>query len=89
LLVRPEFAETALFDYVYRAATGVRWRSADRSLLPEDVKGATPGRWFEIILASVHDELGIDLCIDVGTKWISIPPDVREEIVSLASQWAV
>lgn len=89
LLVRPEIAETPLFDHVYRAATGVRWRPADRSFLPEEVKDATPSRWFEIILASVHDELGIDLCIDVGTKWISIPPGMREEMMSLASQWAV
>jgi hypothetical protein len=89
LLVRPDTTDTQLFEYIYRAATGVRWRAADLSFLPDDIRNASPARWFEIILSSVHDELGIDLHISVTTAWISVSPDARQEMMSLAFRRAV
>jgi hypothetical protein len=82
LAVRPDTRDTAVFEYIYRAATGVRWRPADQAFVPYEVKGATSATWFGIIVSSVRSELGLDLRLSPATKWIMVPTDQRQEIES-------
>jgi hypothetical protein len=89
LLVRPDTRDTGSFDFIYRAGTGVRWRSSDSAFLPDDVKDGSPARWFEIILSSVRGELGLELRLADSTEWISVPAQVRLEIQAQASRATV
>ena len=80
LLVRPDSIPTTQFEYIYRAATGVKWRVEDHAFYPDEVKNVSPARWFQIIVASVHVELGLDLKLTPQTKWIQVPMASRREI---------
>ncbi len=84
LAVRPDTPDTKLFDHIYRAATGARWRSKDGAFVPDEVKGAAPSTWYAIIVSSVRSELGIELRITPATEWIKVPADDRREIESRA-----
>ena len=80
LAVRPDTLDTASFEYIYRSATGVRWRSRDRAFVPDEVKGASPAAWFRIIISSVRDEFGLDLQLRPSTEWVMVPMDQRRVI---------
>jgi hypothetical protein len=89
LLVRPDTTDTGSFDFIYRAGTGVRWSSSDKAFLPDDVRGGSLARWFEIILSAVRDELGYELRLADTTEWASVPAQARLEIEACAARVAV
>ena len=89
LAVRPNTTETELFEYIYRSATGVRWRMSDKAFVPAEPMTSSAAWWFGNIVSSVQSELGLVLRLDAATLWLAIPPDLHKEIESHDSPHAV
>lgn len=74
LFVRPNIeakSESAIFQYVYRAAMGVYWNENEQyfhSNLPAN-EDMTYEKWYKQILQAVKEELGCSLEISKNTKW--------------------
>jgi hypothetical protein len=86
LLVRPSATSGDDFEFVYRTATGVRWRGADGSFYPVEVGSLSTATWFMEIVAAAKGEFGVNLQITQDTTWVSVPVGVQQEIESLVSR---
>jgi hypothetical protein len=76
IYVRPQ---TETFEYIYRAAMGVRWDEKLGRLFPYEVGDWLPKQWFSRIVDAVRSEYGVELKTGPATAW-SIPADLRSEI---------
>ena len=86
LVKPPPGSDDGYFRFIFRSATGVRWRSQDGSFHAVEARSLTSAAWFENIVSSVRGELGIDLRLNDETRWVSVPDSVRREIESLVSR---
>jgi hypothetical protein len=86
LLVRPLRGSDVGFEYIYRSATGVRWRAEDGAFYPVEVGDLSSALWFAEIVAAARAELGVDLRFSPDTSWVTVPDRIRHEIESLVSR---
>ena len=80
LLVRPALSDGADYQFIYRAANGIRWAPDLRALRPYELGSSSPAFWFERIVEAVKNEYGDELVLSEATSWKGIPPDLRAEI---------
>ena len=83
LFVRPSAATAAEFEYIWRAAMGIRWDSNDGALHAYESTRWAVADLYQQMIAAVLDEYGIRLQATPGTVWSRIPADVRKEIEAL------
>jgi len=69
------------FEYVYRAATGVRWDPETRELVAPPPREWTYVDWFRQIVRAVNEEFGQTLAITSATRWTNVAPEIREELL--------
>jgi hypothetical protein len=82
LLVRPRIAATEDFGQIYRTASGVRWESASRSLVPYEAMDKAPPWWFRQIVDAVQSEYRQLLELQPDTIWTNVPAETRRDIQS-------
>jgi hypothetical protein len=80
ILVRPRIASSEQYEYIYRAASGVRWMSEARVLAPYETKDGSPAWWFRQIVVAVRDEYRQVLVLQPDTRWINVSIEDRSEI---------
>jgi len=80
LRVHPNIPEPQCYEFIWRAAMGVRWSNECRALVPYEVGEKSPTWWFFQIRDAVACEYGQTLELAGGTKWTNVPPAVRSEI---------
>ena len=79
LLVKPE-SPSASFQYIYRAANGLRWDTAAGAFV-----AAEPNRWKSTellahLIRTVREELGAALCLTPSTSWANLSPEQQNEL---------
>jgi hypothetical protein len=84
LLVRP--AAPATFEFIYRAAAGVGWSPASRSLSSPAPDKWTHFEWFTHMHGAVKSEYGQLLVISPSTRWSNVPMPVQAQIVEWLSE---
>jgi hypothetical protein len=78
LLVRPSAPMT--FEFIYRAACGVGWDVATRSLVSPAPEEWTYVDWFAQIHGAVAAEYGETLTTTSMTCWDNVPDELRDQI---------
>jgi len=70
----------ALFEYIYRAASSVRWDQIRGRLYVIQPHTLTEFRCFESIEQAVREEYGIFLFVDAKTIWTNVETSVQDSI---------
>jgi hypothetical protein len=86
LYVAPCFRQ---FPYIYREAMEVNWDSRVNALHsppPPRVHLWPVPRWFEQINAAAKAQ-DCELCITKETRWVGVPDEIRQEILTKAGLW--
>ena len=65
---------------IYRTATEVHWNPNKHSLYSPRPRDWTYKMWFDHILNVGEKECNCKLERTVNTKWVNIPPELKEEI---------
>jgi len=79
LLVKPE-SPSASFQYIYRAANGLRWDDDSNAFV-----AAEPQRWNATELLAhleqtLRDELGASLRLTSETSWVNLSSEQQTEL---------
>jgi hypothetical protein len=74
LIVQPDASDTALFEYIYRAAAEVRWNRDRQAFVTPPPKTLSYSEWFQVIRCAAASELGVDLKVTDRTQLINVPP---------------
>jgi len=80
LLVKPKENKDNIFQFIYRTATGVNWDEQSQCFKTPKPKEWSYQDWYENIISSVIDEIGIELKITSNTKYYNISNNLKESI---------
>jgi hypothetical protein len=80
LQVRPALPEGSDYQYIYRAANGIRWSHDHRALQPHELGSSSPAFWFERMVEAVKSEYGDELVLTNATAWKDVPAELQAEI---------
>ncbi len=80
VLVRPRIAAAEHYEYIYRAASGVRWQHQKRALIAYELSDLSPVQWFHQIVASVQSEYGQVLELRPDTRWTNVSESERRQM---------
>lgn len=88
LSIRPALHEKESMEFIWRAANGVRWDAASRSLVHVSDSAPDPLAWFSRILFASEGEYGYALAVTPHTRWIGVPRDAQAAMERFARQSA-
>lgn len=80
LEVRPIENWKNLFQFIYRAATGVHWNEKTQSFFTPKPKQFSYSEWYENIISSVSSEIGVKLETTHRTTYKNIPKTLKEKL---------
>ncbi|RYY33288.1 MAG: hypothetical protein EOP46_16855 [Sphingobacteriaceae bacterium] len=79
LLVKPEIEK---FTLIWRSATEVHWDIQGGYLYSPKPREWSYFDWYKHIVTVIYKECGCRLIITNDTKWIKIPDNLKEQIIS-------
>jgi hypothetical protein len=82
LLVTPIINWNDFFQFIYRAATGVRWNENSKCFVAPVPKEWSQFDWYANIVTSVRSENGVNLKITPRTKWLNVPDSLKVKIMN-------
>jgi hypothetical protein len=85
LLVTPALELEANYAFIYRAALGVAWEEASKSLVAPAPKDRSYIDWFLNICGAVRSEYGDELVLVPETQWKGVSQSLQREIKQLAA----
>lgn len=81
LLVFPELGPSESFEFVYRAARGAHWDTAERALYTAAPVTSTYPERFGHIVSAIASEYGCRLQLAAEVGWSNVPDDIRKAIL--------
>jgi hypothetical protein len=69
------------YQFVYREAVGVYWDENEKGFKSTPMKDWSCVKWFEHIVKTVLDGIGIELKLGSNVSWINIPDEQKAEIL--------
>lgn len=79
LLVRPEAADSS-FQFIYRAANGLRWEAGVSAFVAAEPERWEPQELLTHIVRTVREELGGVLHLTEQTRWHNVSEQQRIEL---------
>jgi hypothetical protein len=78
LYIKPENKK---FTMIWRSATEVHWDEKDNFLYSPKPREWTYLMWYKQIASAILNEYGCKLIITPDTRWISVPDDLKLQIL--------
>lgn len=80
LLVIPKTESHEMYEYIYRAANGLRWNPEHHAFCAYEPKRWEPEELLQHIAATVVGELGEQLHFTQQTSWHGISPELERKL---------
>ena len=68
------------YEYVYRAAAGVRWDSSRHGFESAVMKDMSVPDWYSHILVAVKSELGVTLVLSKSVTWANVEEEAKTKV---------
>lgn len=70
-----------MYQYVYRAASGVYWDESKHGFKSTPIREWTCSKWYKHIVSVVRGELGVEILLAEHVLWSGVPENDRVEIL--------